>query len=176
MNKLKTRIKNRYDTSSRWKNLNPVLLEGEFGVDEYGRVKVGDGATRWNSLPYVMESFGLEPLYSSDFQNGIVPVSPLSDQVVYIYAEGNLTLDFEKVWKNGEVDKHYFIQKRIYLENSSNTQIELDIQNAEWANDISSPHWGDPGMHLYILATWIGGRIILEVLDNDQLADNILNI
>lgn len=175
MSKLLTRIKNRYDTTARWRSLNPVLLEGEFGVDEYGRVKVGDGSTSWNSLPYVMDSFHLEPLYSSDFDDGIIPISPLSEQVVYIYAEGNITLNFEKVWKDGEIDKHYFIQKRIYLENSSDTEITLNIQNAEWANDVISPQWGDPNMHLYVLATWIGGRIILEVLDNDQLADNVIN-
>ena len=84
-----SRIKNKYDSSARWREVNPVLLEGEFGVDEYGRIKAGDGATAWNSLPYVMESFRLEPVYTEDYPSGVVPVSPLSDQVMYVIAEGN---------------------------------------------------------------------------------------
>ena len=72
MKKLTTRVKNRYDSAYNWKSANPVLMEGEFGVDEYGRVKAGDGTTAWNSLPYVMDSFRLEPLYTSDYQDGIV--------------------------------------------------------------------------------------------------------
>lgn len=168
------RIKNKYDSAARWKELNPVLLEGEFGVDEYGRVKAGDGSTAWNSLPYVMESFRLTPVSSDSYEDGIIPVSPLSDQVMYISAKGNAVLNFEKVWKNGEVDKFYFTQKRIYIENDSSSNISLGVQNAEWANDLNSPDWGRSGMHLYILATWIGGRIILEIVDNDQAADNLI--
>ena len=172
---LTTRVKNKYDSASRWKNINPVLLEGEFGVDEYGRVKAGDGVTRWNSLPYVMDAFRLEPLYSSDYQDGAISISPLSDQVIYVQGEGNVNLTFEKVYKNGEIDKLYFTQKRIYIENTISTPITLTVSNAEWANDNIAPVWGDPDMHIYILATWIGGRIILEVIDNDQLADNVVS-
>ena len=172
--KMISRIKNKYDSATRWKEVNPVLLEGEFGVDEYGRVKAGDGSTAWNSLPYVMESFRLDPIHSEDYQNGIVPVSPLSDQVVYVIAQESLTLNFEPVYKDNAVDKFFFTQKKIYVENASDSTITLSIQNAEWANDINSPDWGMPNMHLYILATWIGGRIILEVVDNDQLADNLM--
>ena len=176
MKKLTTRVKNRYDSASNWKSANPVLMEGEFGVDEYGRVKAGDGTTAWNSLPYVMDSFRLEPLYSTDYQDGVVPVSPLSEQVIYIKAEEDLILDFEKVWIDGEVDELYFTQKKIYIENIGSTKITLNIRNAEWSNDINAPDWGDSHMHLYLLATWIGGRIIVDVIDNDQLADNVANM
>ena len=173
--KMISRIKNKYDSASRWKTFNPVLMEGEFGVDEYGRVKAGDGTTRWNSLPYVMESFRIEPVESTSYQNGSIPVSPLSDNVMYVIAKGNVELNFEKVWKDGEIDKFYFTQKRIYIENESTSQIALTAVNAEWANDLNSPDWGMPGMHLYILATWIGGRIILEIIDNDQAADTLIS-
>lgn len=176
MKKLTTRVKNRYDSAYNWKSANPVLMEGEFGVDEYGRVKAGDGTTAWNSLPYVMDSFRLEPLYTSDYQDGIVPISPLSEQVIYIRAEENVVLNFEKVYVDGNVDELYFTQKKIYIENVENTKITLDIRNAEWSNDINAPDWGDPHMHLYLLATWIGGRIIVDVIDNDQLADNVANM
>lgn len=120
-----------------------------------------------------MESFRLKQLKSNELE-GTVSISPLSDQVMYIVAEGNVVLNFESVYKDGSIDKLYFTQKKIYIENASENNVELTINNAEWANDLNHPDWGRPGMHLYILATWIGGRIILEVVDNDQAADNLV--
>lgn len=38
-----------------WESTNPVLLEGEMGVDlTAGGVKIGDGVTSWNELEYVL--------------------------------------------------------------------------------------------------------------------------
>ena len=38
---------------SQWAALNPVLIAGEPGVEEHvGNVKIGDGKTPWNGLPY----------------------------------------------------------------------------------------------------------------------------
>lgn len=46
--------KNRVDTSSSWQNKNPILEKGELGIEsDTNYIKVGDGETTWNSLPYV---------------------------------------------------------------------------------------------------------------------------
>lgn len=43
----------RTDTAGNWQKANPVLLRGEIGFEEdNGKIKIGDGKTRWNSLPY----------------------------------------------------------------------------------------------------------------------------
>jgi hypothetical protein len=43
----------RRDTSANWSASNPILAEGEIGIDTTLReAKVGDGSTAWNSLPY----------------------------------------------------------------------------------------------------------------------------
>ena len=48
------KIRVRRDTTENWKNSNPVLALGELGADmTLQRMKVGDGVTVWNSLPYV---------------------------------------------------------------------------------------------------------------------------
>lgn len=48
-----TRILLRRDTPSGWATKNPVLGPGEMGYEiETGRLKIGDGVTPWNSLPY----------------------------------------------------------------------------------------------------------------------------
>jgi hypothetical protein len=43
----------RRDTSANWSASNPILAEGEIGIDTTLRSsKIGDGSTAWNSLPY----------------------------------------------------------------------------------------------------------------------------
>jgi len=46
-------IRLRRDDSWKWTQLNPVLAEGEPGFErDTGRLKIGDGSTRWSDLPY----------------------------------------------------------------------------------------------------------------------------
>ena len=41
------------NTRSQWSSLNPVLMAGEPGVEkETDNLKIGDGLTAWNKLPY----------------------------------------------------------------------------------------------------------------------------
>lgn len=48
-----TKIQFRRGTYSQWANANPVLSEGELGVElDTNQFKVGDGSTAWNSLAY----------------------------------------------------------------------------------------------------------------------------
>jgi hypothetical protein len=49
-----TEIKLRRDTAANWTSINPTLAEGEQGLEtDTGRIKIGNGATAWVSLPYV---------------------------------------------------------------------------------------------------------------------------
>jgi hypothetical protein len=48
-----TRIQIRRGSSADWTNANPVLAEGELGLElDTGRIKVGLGTTSWNYLDY----------------------------------------------------------------------------------------------------------------------------
>lgn len=47
------RIQLRRDTASNWTNYNPILLEGESGIElDTDQWKLGDGIHNWNDLPY----------------------------------------------------------------------------------------------------------------------------
>jgi len=47
------KIQLRRDTAINWSSSNPTLSAGEVGVDLTNKkIKIGDGATRWNSLEY----------------------------------------------------------------------------------------------------------------------------
>lgn len=49
------KVQLRNDTSAAWSAANPVLMRGEVGIDrDSGRIKVGDGVTAWNSLPFAL--------------------------------------------------------------------------------------------------------------------------
>lgn len=46
-------IQLRNDTAADWVTANPTLKQGEFGFELVtGNIKVGDGTTAWNDLPY----------------------------------------------------------------------------------------------------------------------------
>ena len=51
------RIQIRRDTKARWADLNPILAAGEMGFEiDNNRLKIGNGITAWNSIPYVTET------------------------------------------------------------------------------------------------------------------------
>ena len=55
MSRFKT-IKIRRDTASSWMAVNPVLSNGEGGLEtDTDKLKYGDGVTPWNSLPYLTQ-------------------------------------------------------------------------------------------------------------------------
>jgi hypothetical protein len=46
-------IQLRRDTAANWTAANPLLLDGEFGIEsDSKKFKLGDGVTHWNALPY----------------------------------------------------------------------------------------------------------------------------
>lgn len=47
------RIIHRKDTAENWISINPILADGEFGIESVSRqFKIGDGVTAWNALQY----------------------------------------------------------------------------------------------------------------------------
>ena len=49
-----SRIQVRRGTTTEWADANPVLYEGEFGLEtNTNKLKMGDGQTAWNSLGYL---------------------------------------------------------------------------------------------------------------------------
>lgn len=61
---LYTRITNKNDTTANWNTEKPVLLKGEIGVEFDGKdtkLKVGDGVSSWDLLPYIKGTTGEAP-------------------------------------------------------------------------------------------------------------------
>jgi hypothetical protein len=52
-----TQIQIRRDTAANWTSSNPVLAQGEIGIELVTNLmKIGDGSTAWNSLKYESDS------------------------------------------------------------------------------------------------------------------------
>jgi len=68
------RIQLRRDTATNWSTSNPVLLEGELGIEldsTRNRIKIGDGVTAWNDLPYFLDAREEEVGDYQDFLDGL---------------------------------------------------------------------------------------------------------
>lgn len=66
-----TRIKQKIDSSNNWSKNNPILLEGEIGIEsDTGIIKVGDGNNNYNNLSVVNDITYLPYLfkYQNDFE------------------------------------------------------------------------------------------------------------
>ena len=49
-----TKIQLRRDTAANWSSLNPVLAQGEPGLElDTSNLKIGDGVTQWTGLSYI---------------------------------------------------------------------------------------------------------------------------
>lgn len=122
------RIRIRRDTSANWEQYNPVLSLGEQGYETDTRqLKIGDGTTAWNSLPYYRGFYtaemqakldGIETgaekniIKSASIKKGsssAVPISPdangnilidVSDKVDKVTGKGLSTNDYTTEEKN----------------------------------------------------------------------------
>ena len=61
--------------------------------------------------------------------------------------------------------------KHLYIE--AMTTVHISFLNAIFANQSEDPQYGNEGFSILIRCTWIGGKVVLEVLDNSQCASNL---
>lgn len=62
------KIQLRNDTSTNWTNVNPILAQGEVGVESNTRLmKIGNGSLRWNELEYYTYGGVGQPLPSGGY-------------------------------------------------------------------------------------------------------------
>ncbi len=79
-------IQFRRDTSANWTSENPVLAQGELGLEtDTSKYKIGDGSTAWNSLTYGSLSGAVSAL---DFIPTTDPAAPASNLILYSKSVG----------------------------------------------------------------------------------------
>ena len=63
----------RKDNLENWENNNPILIDGEPSYvtdgDNGRKIKIGDGVTNWNDLPYLSSSVDVDQTYNPESEN-----------------------------------------------------------------------------------------------------------
>lgn len=75
---INSRLQNKIDTTENWESNNPVLLNGEIGLEKSAegiKIKVGDGVTQWNSLEYYGGTVDLSNYATKEYVDGLMTVS-----------------------------------------------------------------------------------------------------
>jgi hypothetical protein len=88
-------IQVRSATANAWANANPILTEREIAYDiTKNAIKIGDGTSRWNSLPYLTAGTIMENDNTYDFgtEDSDTPMS-LSDKENYVSDNSNYETD-----------------------------------------------------------------------------------
>lgn len=80
------RFRLRRGLATTWTALNDVLLAGELGLEiDTGRVKIGDGTTGWNALPYSFETGGAASVQAVASTSTLTPAA--TNDVVIVSAQ-----------------------------------------------------------------------------------------
>lgn len=93
MSTLSQRIRHRRDTGANWTAANPVLADGELGIESDAsslRGKIGDGTTAWASLPYT--ELGQQPDFEAVTFDQAAAVSVEAGQLAWNTDEQTLDL------------------------------------------------------------------------------------
>lgn len=82
----------RRDTAANWTSVNPTLAQGEVGIEtDTLSLKIGDGLTDWNTLPYY--STGESTIYNSGFNYQTDAIVGLGGKIYISLQDNNLGND-----------------------------------------------------------------------------------
>lgn len=88
-------IQLRRDTAANWSSINPILADGEPGLNkDTNQIKYGDGVTAWNGLPYASGG-GSSRIYNE------TPAGLLDGANTVFTTAGNFTAGTTAVFING---------------------------------------------------------------------------
>lgn len=126
-----TKIQLRHDTAANWTSVNPVLLEGEVGIEtDTKKQKIGDGSTPWNNLAYDLGSTALQRL-DADGQ----PVAK------YLLVDNTKTVHSASAdlssYINDSTSASYEVFIEINIASNNNTSL--------WAGNVASPYTNQYG-------------------------------
>ena len=69
-----TRIQLRRGTSLQWATANTLLSQGEMGIEiDTNKIKIGNGTTPWNSLPYYQTNIDLASYATKQYVDSSIP-------------------------------------------------------------------------------------------------------
>lgn len=117
-------IQNKTGTAAAWTSANPILAKGEIGVEiDTAKMKVGDGVTVYNNLPYLGETASNLNLITGNSFSGLV-IQGMGDSDISITTMNNpfngigsitLSIDATTMGANG-IDSGDLLPSTFYYE------------------------------------------------------------
>ena len=133
----KTRVVNRNDYQNVWIEKNPILLQGELGIErETRKIKIGDGVSTWDQLPYANVT-DLNNYYTKDEIIDII--ENISGDSAFVYD------DFNSFIQNVTVEKIDTLTKIVSITNESGSKIlnreKLELGFSILLRDLNTPDY-----------------------------------
>lgn len=137
-----TRIQLRHDTAANWTSTNPVLAQGEVGVEfstaegssaPIIKIKIGDGTTAWNDLAYYGDSksnadVALTEVTPADGQTDLAAINAaITDPKTGNYAVVKRVINGDKV----ELTAYVYVNDAWYALDGN-----YNAENVYFANDL----------------------------------------
>lgn len=157
------RIKNLKDTTANWNIANPILLDGEIGVeikpDNTVAIKIGDGKTAWKLLKYVTKTISEINAEKESLQNQI-------DNIVVAASDsGDVTSEVVQARVDFDGNGHSTLKNRLDADfNDLKNQIittntEVDGIKEDLSSLAGNTGNVDVGMFVDFTTTWAQGVI-----------------
>lgn len=140
-------IQLRRDTAANWTSANPILAQGEPGLEtDPGKLKVGDGSTAWSSLSYY--TLGTAGYLAAT--NPVISAGTLTEDT-YALSGTSVALDPD----NGSVQTHILAGNTIYSDGFSDGQAVTLMVNDGAGRTVNWPTmtWVNNGGSAPTLAT-----------------------
>ena len=131
-----TKIQLRRDSSANWFANNPVLAEGEIGIElDKNRMKVGNGVNAYNDLEYFSDTVDYNKMINKPQINGVGLIGNLSLHELGIQTEGEYATSLmltEGLAKKADKEDTY-TKTEIDTEFSSIVRLpSIDGHDGEW--------------------------------------------
>lgn len=156
-------------TASRWAELNPILQQGEPGfVYDTNQLKIGDGSTPWNELPYLVPTEEINQLselisnLNKDLDDLNLSINTIEEQ---LNGTGENSID-SKI-----DDKIKDFTEKITDDGTINTIKELIDYVSDHGNEFSQVV-----IDITKLQELIGETSVQEQIDNTLANSNLLDI
>lgn len=163
-------IQLRRDTSTNWITANPVLAQGELGLETNTRkIKVGDGSTPWNSLLY----YDLGTILSEVIFTGSIreQTYQITDAATIFIEPGNGSIQYlTSIGASRTINTSLFLDGEVVtlmINDNSGTGSVSTWTSVSWINNGGvAPLWPDSGTYTVISLWKVNGTVYGAVVGN----------
>ena len=163
-------IQLRRDTAANWTSSNPILSQGEVGLElDNRKLKVGDGTTAWNSLSY----YDLGTILSEViFTGGIREQTyQITDAATIFIEPGNGSIQYlTSIGASRTINTSLFLEGEVVtlmINDNSGTGSIATWTSVTWVNNGGvAPSWPDSGTYT-VISLWKVNGVVYGAIVGD---------